>query len=204
LELDGRKGAAAFDEIMKGKSLIFVSLLGMVSCHRETQAPEAEAKSARSGSTTAAAASPGSPEEDAAPSGPSKASDRTSVNPKKAPVAAHIPGTNQVKSPSTGEAIDVTGVKPGTVMQDPVTGKEFTVPEDAQEFEASQTPDVPVGVAVGGKPGMVFSPFNGKIVDVTDIPEGKLVADPTFPASEKKYFRVPPAAAASPEGQGKQ
>lgn len=50
---------------------------------------------------------------------------------------------------------------------------------------------IPVARPVPGKPGMVFSPFNNKIIDVNGIPSGKLVADPTYPASEKKHFRVP-------------
>lgn len=45
--------------------------------------------------------------------------------------------------------------------------------------------------AVPGKEGFVFSPYNNKLVDVRDIPSGTLVQDPTYPASEKKYFRVP-------------
>lgn len=52
-------------------------------------------------------------------------------------------------------------------------------------------PSTPVARPVPGKPGFVFSPFNNKIIDVKDIPSGTLVADPTYPASEKKYFRVP-------------
>lgn len=44
---------------------------------------------------------------------------------------------------------------------------------------------------VPGKEGFVFSPYNNKLVDVRDIPSGTLVQDPTYPASEKKYFRVP-------------
>ena len=44
---------------------------------------------------------------------------------------------------------------------------------------------------VPGKEGFVFSPYNNKEVDVRDIPSGTLVADPTYPATEKKYFRVP-------------
>jgi hypothetical protein len=44
---------------------------------------------------------------------------------------------------------------------------------------------------VPGKEGFVFSPYNNKMVDVRDIPSGTLVQDPTYPASEKKYFRVP-------------
>lgn len=49
----------------------------------------------------------------------------------------------------------------------------------------------PVAVAVPGKPGFVFSPYNNGIVDVRAIPSGTLVSDPGFPAEEKKYFRVP-------------
>lgn len=44
---------------------------------------------------------------------------------------------------------------------------------------------------VPGKDGFVFSPYNNKVVDVRDIPSGTLVQDPTYPPSEKKYFRVP-------------
>ena len=49
----------------------------------------------------------------------------------------------------------------------------------------------PVAAAVPGKPGFVFSPFNNKVVDVRGIASGTLVADPQYPASEKKHFRVP-------------
>jgi hypothetical protein len=52
-------------------------------------------------------------------------------------------------------------------------------------------PEIPVAQAVEGKPGFVMSPFNGKIIDVRDIPPGTLVADPTAPSEEKKHFRVP-------------
>jgi hypothetical protein len=60
-------------------------------------------------------------------------------------------------------------------------------------------PEMPVAEAVQGKPGFVFSPFNNKVVDVRDIPAGTLVADPTYPISEKKYFHVPEQAPAPKE-----
>jgi hypothetical protein len=44
---------------------------------------------------------------------------------------------------------------------------------------------------VPGSPGMVVSPHSGTVIDVRGIPSGTLVQDPTFPASERKYFRVP-------------
>ena len=53
------------------------------------------------------------------------------------------------------------------------------------------TTDYPFASKVPGKEGFVFSPYNKRVVDVRDIPSGTLVQDPTYPASEKKYFRVP-------------
>ena len=52
-------------------------------------------------------------------------------------------------------------------------------------------PEYPPAIALEGKPGFVTSPYNGKIIDVNGIPPGTLVADPTFPTEEKKYFRTP-------------
>lgn len=51
--------------------------------------------------------------------------------------------------------------------------------------------DYPFANKVPGKDGFVFSPYNNKEVDVRGIPSGTLVQDPTYPAAEKKYFRVP-------------
>ena len=51
--------------------------------------------------------------------------------------------------------------------------------------------NAPIARAVPGKPGFVFSPFNNKLIDVQGIARGRLVADPHYPAGEKKYFRVP-------------
>lgn len=64
--------------------------------------------------------------------------------------------------------------------------------EGGAEKPAAPAPkEIPVARPVPGKPGMVFSPFNNKVIDVKGIPSGRLVADPTYPASEKKHFRVP-------------
>lgn len=74
------------------------------------------------------------------------------------------------------------------------------VPKEKPENTTTTTPpDKPVekrsdyafANPVPGKEGFVFSPYNNKLVDVRDIPSGTLVQDPTYPASEKKYFRVP-------------
>ncbi len=57
--------------------------------------------------------------------------------------------------------------------------------------ETKKTADYQFGSKVPGKEGFVLSPYNNKLVDVRGFPSGQLVQDPTFPASEKKYFRVP-------------
>lgn len=51
--------------------------------------------------------------------------------------------------------------------------------------------DYPFATPVPGKEGLVFSPYNNKVVDVRDIPSGTLVQDPTYPPADKKFFRVP-------------
>jgi hypothetical protein len=49
----------------------------------------------------------------------------------------------------------------------------------------------PTALPVPGRPGFVFSPFNNKVIEVSGFESGALVADPHYPAAEKKYFRVP-------------
>ncbi|MEP4079213.1 hypothetical protein [Haloferula sp.] len=50
---------------------------------------------------------------------------------------------------------------------------------------------VPVARRVPGRDGFVFSPYNNKMINVKDFASGTMVADPTYPPAEKKYFRVP-------------
>lgn len=69
----------------------------------------------------------------------------------------------------------------------PATGETNTTPKPA----AQEKRDYGVANKVPGKEGFVFSPYNNKVVDVRDIPSGTLVQDPTYPAADKKYFRVP-------------
>ncbi|MEO7340590.1 MAG: hypothetical protein ABI073_06910 [Luteolibacter sp.] len=59
--------------------------------------------------------------------------------------------------------------------------------------EVKKDPPVqyPIAVVLDGRPGFVTSPYNGQVIDLRDIPPGTLVQDPSFPAVDKKYFRVP-------------
>lgn len=87
------------------------------------------------------------------------------------------------------------------VRPDPPHSAGSEAPAENQRTRPSQAPpdrvyakpkaEVPVAEALKGKPGFLLSPFNGKIIDVNHIPPGTLVADPTYPVEEKKFFRVP-------------
>ena len=49
----------------------------------------------------------------------------------------------------------------------------------------------PVARTVPGRADVVFSPFDNRWVDVAGFKSGSLVADPNYPLSDKKFFRVP-------------
>ena len=79
---------------------------------------------------------------------------------------------------------------PGDVTQTPPDSGSTQQQTTPPPVEPKRT-DYAFANKVPGKEGFVFSPYNNKVVDVRDIPSGTLVQDPTYPASEKKYFRVP-------------
>lgn len=76
--------------------------------------------------------------------------------------------------------------------------------ETGQADGGGDSQEVPVASAVPGKPGFVISPYSKKIIDVTGLEVGALVADPHFPAEDKKYFLVPEPAAAPEEDPGEE
>ena len=76
-----------------------------------------------------------------------------------------------------------------TKKQEELTNR--TVDPPAPTGNETKRTDYAFANKVPGKEGFVFSPYNNKVVDVRDIPSGTLVQDPTYPAAEKKYFRVP-------------
>ena len=75
--------------------------------------------------------------------------------------------------------------------QEEATGTLPSDPTAPTKPPTEKKQDYPFATSVPGKEGFVFSPYNNKVVDVRDIPKGTLVQDPTYPAAEKKYFRVP-------------
>ena len=71
-----------------------------------------------------------------------------------------------------------------------------TPPIEKPKGQSETKHEYPYGIKVPGKENVVLSPYNKKLVSVLDdkdnpIPSGTLVTDPTYPISEKKYFRVP-------------
>ncbi len=71
--------------------------------------------------------------------------------------------------------------------------KENTLPPADKEKKTDPPKRVDYDFAkkAPGKEGFVLSPYNNKLIDVRGIASGTLVQDPTYPAAEKKYFRVP-------------
>lgn len=63
--------------------------------------------------------------------------------------------------------------------------------QDPRPSSPEAKPSVPVARRVPGRDGFVFSPYNNKMINVKDFASGTMVADPTYPPAEKKYFRVP-------------
>lgn len=157
--------------------------LALVAC--DDPSPEAEGSATIPPRESAPARSVS--REDDGGMAPSDASPKTRVRPqverKSVEMVDGRPGF--ARSPYTGEEIDIRGLLPGSVIDDPSfaegSGKQIRIPEDAAA----------VARPLPGKPGYVFSPYNNQVIDVKGVPPGTLVADPMYPPEEKKYFRVP-------------
>lgn len=111
---------------------------------------------------------------------------------KSIPVAEPVPGhPGKVKSPYTGDLVDVTLHPPGDIVQDPgFPGNEeklFIVPNGV---ELSKAP-IPEAKYVGGKPGFVYSPHNNEPVDIRGLPPGAMIEDPGFPGPDKRFLKLP-------------
>ena len=105
---------------------------------------------------------------------------------------------------ATKPAAPAPAEAPSPAAPGPATGEKSEEPA-SKPTKASERPAVtekkpPIAEPVADKPGYVKSPFSGQIIDVRGIPAGAMVADPMYPASEKKHFRVPKL---SPEDEAK-
>ena len=89
------------------------------------------------------------------------------------------------------KAQDETKKQEESAIKDPDTTGTTTNPETPKPAGDEKRTDYAFANKVPGKDGFVFSPYNNKIVDVTGIPSGTLVQDPTYTGAGKGYFRVP-------------
>ena len=96
------------------------------------------------------------------------------------------PSSAQETKQSRAQADSAAGAGNTTTAMNPRSR-----PSHAPPARVYPKPKIPVAEPIADKPGFVMSPFNGKVIDVRDIPPGTLVADPTYPAAEMKYFRLP-------------
>jgi hypothetical protein len=128
----------------------------------------------------------------------------TATAPASAPANAPIEDKTLKETPQADAANKTSPEEPGSVA--PADSASSSIkptqkPSASTAGGAASTTEKPAAATkkteysyaskVPGKEGFVFSPYNNKVVDVRDIPSGTLVQDPTYPAAEKKYFRVP-------------
>lgn len=168
----------------------------LASCERkeEASAPEPSKSPGKQG---IAAVETAEEKTDVGEVKPGKTTERPVLVEKKPPVAEPVadqPGF--VKSPYSGKIIDVRGIPAGRLVADPMfpaeEKKHFRVPElspEAQDQMARES--APEAKPVPGKAGFIFSPYDNKIIDVTGIKPGDIVADPTSPPDQVRYIKVP-------------
>lgn len=168
----------------------------LASCERK-EAGSAADPSKSSGKQGIAAVETGEGKTETGEAKSGKTVERPVLVKKKPPVAEPVadqPGF--VKSPFSGKIIDVRGIPAGTLVADPMfpaeEKKHFRVPElspEDQELVARES--APEAKPVPGKAGFIFSPYDNKIIDVTGIKPGDIVADPSAPEGEVRYIKVP-------------
>lgn len=64
-------------------------------------------------------------------------------------------------------------------------------PPDEKRTIATPSTNYPTAVVIPGRLGMVFSPYNNRVIDCIGMRSGSLVMDPQYPKEEKKWFFVP-------------
>jgi hypothetical protein len=168
----------------------------LASCERK-EAGSAADPSKSSGKQGVAAVETGEGKTETGEAKSGKTVERPVLVKKKPPVAEPVadqPGF--VKSPFSGKIIDVRGIPAGTLVADPMfpaeEKKHFRVPElSPEDEELVARESAPEAKPVPGKAGFIFSPYDNKIIDVTGIKPGEIVADPSAPAGEVRYIKVP-------------
>lgn len=109
---------------------------------------------------------------------------------EKSEVSSH---GDSLKSKASGQDIAKSD-RNGELMQSEDLENKRTRPPNPPPDRVYPKPKpepYPTAAPLDGKVGFVASPYSGNSIDVRDIRQGTLVADPAFPPGERKYFRVP-------------
>lgn len=69
--------------------------------------------------------------------------------------------------------------------------KRQDVPEKLIDPPVTKPVSYPTAEPIPGRPGLVLSPYNNRVIDCVGFAKGTLVRDPRYPDAEKKWFVVP-------------
>jgi hypothetical protein len=72
-----------------------------------------------------------------------------------------------------------------------ITERKVIEPTEMKPSITKPSNSYPTAVVIPGRPGMVFSPYNNRVIDCIGMRSGSLVMDPQYPREEKKWFIVP-------------
>lgn len=112
---------------------------------------------------------------------------RPEDQPRKPPIAEPVAGSpGRVISPFNGKEINVIGLPIGSLISDPHYPR-----SEKKYFRVPETPSVPEGKPVPGKPGYVFSPHTNKLIDIRKSNSDSVIPDPTTPEDDRRYLRTP-------------
>ncbi len=78
-----------------------------------------------------------------------------------------------------------------TQANEKISERKDPEPREKKQSITKPSTNYPTAVVIPGRPGMVFSPYNNRVVDCIGMRSGALVMDPQYPREEKKWFFVP-------------
>jgi len=86
---------------------------------------------------------------------------------------------------------NLTEVQMRTQANVKISERKDPEPPDEKRTIATPSTNYPTAVVIPGRLGMVFSPYNNRVIDCIGMRSGSLVMDPQYPKEEKKWFFVP-------------
>ena len=106
-------------------------------------------------------------------------------------VAAGVTSNMAAMNGNAASAASLASARDGLIAEASGSSAGTAGGTTGSSYPASTTPTYTVANKIPGKEGFVYSPYTGKMVDVSGIAGGTLVQDPTYSGTGKGYFRVP-------------